>query len=215
MFIISPEYIRLFNIVMLSKIIFLNIVSPLGTCPFPQINIFYPRFSLVESCYLVIYPCFSSSSLNGSLVNGTLVFINGLIYLFNRWFFFKHGSSVCVYGCTLSASVSFLLPLSSSIFSFISFSSVSVNHSYLQTLLVIKQPLFSYKKTDLYYFILPAFFSDILIILISIMNVFSSFFSIWAFFHDTLTNHRTAGKGGGYFFNSSLPLPPTSQTLRY
>ena len=25
----------------------------------------------------------------------------------------------------------------------------------------------------------------------------------------------TAGKGGGYFFNSSLPLPPTSQTLRH
>ena len=138
MVIISPEYIRLFSIVMLSKIIFLNIASPLGTCPFPQINIFYPRFSLVESRYLVIYPCFSSSSLNGSLVNGTLVFINGLIYLFNRWFFFKHGSSVCVYGYTLSASVSFLLPLSSSIFSFISFSSVSVNHSYLQILLVTK-----------------------------------------------------------------------------
>ena len=29
------------------------------------------------------------------------------------------------------------------------------------------------------------------------------------------TNHRIAGKGGGHFFNSSLPLPPASQTLRH
>ena len=27
-------------------------------------------------------------------------------------------------------------------------------------------------------------------------------------------NHRTAGEWGGYFFNSSLPLPPASETLR-
>ena len=29
------------------------------------------------------------------------------------------------------------------------------------------------------------------------------------------TNHRTAREGGGHFFNSSLPLPPASQTLRH
>ena len=29
------------------------------------------------------------------------------------------------------------------------------------------------------------------------------------------TNHRTAEEGGGHFFNSSLPLPPASQTLRH
>ena len=29
------------------------------------------------------------------------------------------------------------------------------------------------------------------------------------------TIHRTAGEGGGHFFNSSLPLPPASQTLRH
>ena len=29
------------------------------------------------------------------------------------------------------------------------------------------------------------------------------------------TNHRTAGEGGGHFFNYSLPLPPASQTLRH
>ena len=31
----------------------------------------------------------------------------------------------------------------------------------------------------------------------------------------TFTNHRTAGEGGGNFFNSSLPVPPASQTLRH
>ena len=31
----------------------------------------------------------------------------------------------------------------------------------------------------------------------------------------TLTNHRTAGEGGGHFFKSALPLPPASQTLRH
>ena len=31
----------------------------------------------------------------------------------------------------------------------------------------------------------------------------------------TSTIHRTAGEGGGYFFNSSLTVPPTSQTLRH
>ena len=28
-------------------------------------------------------------------------------------------------------------------------------------------------------------------------------------------SQRTAGKGGGYLLNSSLPLPPASQTLRH
>ena len=31
----------------------------------------------------------------------------------------------------------------------------------------------------------------------------------------TFTIHRTAREGGGYLFNSSLPLPPASQTLRH
>ena len=30
----------------------------------------------------------------------------------------------------------------------------------------------------------------------------------------TFTIHRAEGEGGGYLFNSSLPLPSTSQTLR-
>ena len=35
-------------------------------------------------------------------------------------------------------------------------------------------------------------------------------FLLWTF-----TIHRTAGEGGGYLFNSSLPSPPASQTLRH
>ena len=35
------------------------------------------------------------------------------------------------------------------------------------------------------------------------------------FLSRSFTIHRTAGKGGGYFFNSSLPLPPASQTPRH
>ena len=40
-------------------------------------------------------------------------------------------------------------------------------------------------------------------------------FSIWFFFSRTCTIHRTAEEGGDYFFNFFLPLPLTSQTLRY
>ena len=39
------------------------------------------------------------------------------------------------------------------------------------------------------------------------------FFSL-GFLSRSFANHRTAGEGGGHFFNSSLPLPPSSQTLR-
>ena len=35
------------------------------------------------------------------------------------------------------------------------------------------------------------------------------------FLSRTFTNHRTAGEGGGHLFDSSLPLPPASQTLRH
>ena len=43
----------------------------------------------------------------------------------------------------------------------------------------------------------------------------SSFFLYLAFLSRTFTIHKTAGEGGGYLFNSSLPLPPASQTLRH
>ena len=41
------------------------------------------------------------------------------------------------------------------------------------------------------------------------------FFFYLGFLSRTFTNHRTAREGGGHFFNSSLPLPPTSQTIRH
>ena len=41
------------------------------------------------------------------------------------------------------------------------------------------------------------------------------FFPYLGFLSRTFTIHRTAGEGGGYLFNSSLPLPPASQTLRH
>ena len=41
------------------------------------------------------------------------------------------------------------------------------------------------------------------------------FFFYRGFLSQPFTNHRTAGEGGGHFFNSSLPLPPASQTLRH
>ena len=40
----------------------------------------------------------------------------------------------------------------------------------------------------------------------------TQFFSYLDFLWRTFTNDRTAGEGGGYLFNSSLPLPPASQT---
>ena len=40
------------------------------------------------------------------------------------------------------------------------------------------------------------------------------FIAICAFFSRTFTIHSRAGKGGGYFFNSSLTLAPASQRLR-
>ena len=50
---------------------------------------------------------------------------------------------------------------------------------------------------------------------INLFFFFFFFFSIWVFFHNHSWIHRTAGEGGGHFFNSSLPLPSASQTLRH
>ena len=41
------------------------------------------------------------------------------------------------------------------------------------------------------------------------------FFFYLGFLLRTFTIHGTAGKGGGYLFNFSLPLPPASQTFRH
>ena len=46
-------------------------------------------------------------------------------------------------------------------------------------------------------------------------NQILSFFNYLVFLPRPLTIHRTAGEVGGHFFNSSLPLPSASQTLRH
>ena len=39
------------------------------------------------------------------------------------------------------------------------------------------------------------------------------FFSIWVFFHEHSQFTGQQGKGGGYLYNSSLPLPPLQKHL--
>ena len=43
----------------------------------------------------------------------------------------------------------------------------------------------------------------------------SDFFFYLDFLSQPFTNNRTAGEGGAHVFNSSLPLPPASQIVRY
>ena len=52
--------------------------------------------------------------------------------------------------------------------------------------------------------------------LIYFLYIFYIFFNIYlGFLLRTFTNHQTTGEGGGHVFNSSLPLPPNSQTIRH
>ena len=46
-------------------------------------------------------------------------------------------------------------------------------------------------------------------------SFFLFFFFYLGFLSRIFSNHRTAGEGGGLFFNSSLPLTPASRTLRH
>ena len=51
---------------------------------------------------------------------------------------------------------------------------------------------------------------------LKIKNLYNNFFFFYmGFLTQTFMIHRTAGEGGGYLFNSSIPLSPTSQTLRH
>ena len=62
----------------------------------------------------------------------------------------------------------------------------------------------------IYMYMYTFIYTNIIYIFVYIyIYVFSLFFS------RTFTMHRTAGEGGGYLFNISLPLPLTSQTLRH
>ena len=54
------------------------------------------------------------------------------------------------------------------------------------------------------------------VVLVLQSQVFRISFSYLGFLSQiTFTNHRTAAEGGGHFFNSLLPLPSASQTLRH
>ena len=46
------------------------------------------------------------------------------------------------------------------------------------------------------------------------VHFFFFFFFCLGFLSRTFTIHRTGGEGVGYLFNSSLPLPTASQTLK-
>ena len=56
---------------------------------------------------------------------------------------------------------------------------------------------------------------DIVVPMYSLLKYSDNYFLYLGFLSRTFKNHRTAGEGGGYFFNSSPPLTPASQTLRH
>ena len=69
-----------------------------------------------------------------------------------------------------------------------------------------------------YWFHLPQFIPFFLLIIVHHFHIYHiwsylCFIFYLGFLLRTLTIHRTAGEGWGYLFDSSLPLPPTSQTF--
>ena len=48
-----------------------------------------------------------------------------------------------------------------------------------------------------------------------VANSMRNLFFYVGFLSETFTNHRTVKEGRGHFINSSLSLPPASQTLRH
>ena len=78
--------------------------------------------------------------------------------------------------------------------------------------------IYIYISSTLYRFTLALYiyiYIYIYIYVLFIIYIYINIFYILYTFSRTFTNHRTAGEGGGHFFNSSLPLPPASQTLRH
>ena len=65
------------------------------------------------------------------------------------------------------------------------------------------------KITYSYWLMIIFFF----LMLKKILDISKYFFFYLGFLSQPFTNHRTAEEGGGHLFNSSLPLPPASQTL--
>ena len=60
-----------------------------------------------------------------------------------------------------------------------------------------------------------SFFSVIAMSNVTSCNLWKLFFFYVGFLSRTFTIPNAAGEGGGYLFNSSLPLPSASQTLRH
>ena len=85
----------------------------------------------------------------------------------------------------------------------------SVNPLYLRIITMNGQ--FEKGKDDAWYLVI----SDKDDVYKKLVHIFFFFFFYLGFLSRTFTNHRTAGEGGGHFFNSSLPLPPASQTIRH
>ena len=52
-------------------------------------------------------------------------------------------------------------------------------------------------------------------IVVDLSNITHKFFFYLGFLSRTFMIHSTTGEEGGYLFNSSLPLPPASHTLRH
>ena len=78
-------------------------------------------------------------------------------------------------------------------------------------------------KTQSFYILLTFLLITITLIVVSIycylikyrvkQKHLLPFFFYLGFLLRTFVNHRTAGEGGGHLFNSSLPVPPASDTL--
>ena len=78
-------------------------------------------------------------------------------------------------------------------------------------------------KTQSFYILLTFLLITITLIVVSIycylikyrvkQKHLLPFFFYLGFLLWTFVNHRTAGEGGGHLFNSSLPVPPASDTL--
>ena len=85
--------------------------------------------------------------------------------------------------------------LSAKIWLFLAFGVVSKSTTTLQSFLITTHPT-----------LLESFDN--------VSNFFVFFFYL-GFLSRTFIIHRTAGEGGGYLYNSSLPLPPASQILRH
>ena len=76
----------------------------------------------------------------------------------------------------------------------------------------------NYKKTVILITNYKIFFVKhiiVVVVVVFVVVVVVVVFYLGFLSRTTLMVHRTAGEGGGYSFKSSLPLPPTSQTLRH